>query len=526
MKHLVSEGMICQWPTADDAMPQLTFQVDSEGMLKRANRALPHWDQVAAKRHLNLHDAIHQNCRDPSCYLEKFWRTTKDALVNHGSAGGSFWDPVLQRHFEIRSFLPTPVTVDTAKGCFAVVVIDDVTEFRLTELRTREANQSLDRRITREVQSLKQGEKSNSRLYSMLDMTPICAAMSDRNGRLTYVNPSGRAMLGLAEQEDLSALSLIQLLAPGARTEFSELSLPYALSDGAWSGESVLIGEGRQDIDVHLTLISHRDESGKPEGYTLLGRDISESMRIEAALRITQDKVSRLAAQHLSIQESERRRIATDLHDGLGQTLSLIKLSIDDAARTASSENSGQITSTIERLGLAVKTALSELRRTAMNLRPSTLDHLGIKATLAWHFREFEAASTGIRLERDISIEEADVPDFLKITIYRIVQEAMGNALKHARADTISVSLHSVEGAFELSIEDDGQGFELAEVHKECDFTHGLGLQSMLERAQLSGGDYELASVPGEGTKIHVRWATTPVYSGEIAHKGWMQSVE
>ena len=151
---------------------------------------------------------------------------------------------------------------------------------------------------------------------------------------------------------------------------------------------------------------------------------------------------------------------------------------------------------------------------------------MGIKATLAWHFREFEAASTGIRLERDISIEEADVPDFLKITIYRIVQEAMGNALKHARADSISVSLHSMEGAFELSIEDDGQGFDIAEVQKECDFTHGLGLQSMLERAQLSGGDYELASVPGEGTKIHVRWATTPVYSGEIAHKGWMQSVE
>ena len=511
MMHLVTEGMNCQWPKADGAVPQLTLLLDSEGLVTRANSALPHGGAMDAARRLNLHNALHQDCTDPDCHLHKFWASSNSALLSHGSAAASFWDPLLQRHLEIRSFLPSPGTVDAAANCFAVVMVDDVTEFRRAEARTLAGQPSPEQGLAGEVQSLTPFEKNNARLYAMLDMAPIFAALSDGTGALTYVNPYGRALLGLGALDDLSERSLLKCLAPNARVEFSEQSMPCVSRVGAWSGDSVLMGPDRCAIAVHLNLISLRDASGNLEGYTLLGRDIRESLRLETALRVNQEKMLRLAAQHLTIQESERRRIATDLHDGLGQTLSLIKLSIDEAVRFANSEDAVKVASNIEKLGLAVKSALSELRRTAMNLRPSTLDHLGIKATLAWHFREFEAASTGICLEPDIGVEEADVPDPLKITIYRIVQEAMGNALKHANADSIWVSLRNVNGVLDLCIEDDGQGFEIAKVQENCDFTHGIGLQSMLERAQLSGGDYELTTALGEGTKVHVQWARQPV---------------
>lgn len=228
------------------------------------------------------------------------------------------------------------------------------------------------------------------------------------------------------------------------------------------------------------------------------------SLSIEEALRVTRAQLWRLSAQHLSIQEDERRRISAELHDGLGQTLSLVKLSIEAAAVDA--EASSKIRETMERLSSQVKSALVELRRMAMNLRPSTLDDLGLVATLSWYLREFEATCPQMKLERDISVGEAEVPDALKISIFRIVQEATNNARKHAKAGRIKIGLTSVKGLLKLLIEDDGQGLDLASVARQRDFKHGLGLQSMKERAELSGGTYDFQSAPGRGTRISVTW--------------------
>jgi signal transduction histidine kinase len=147
-----------------------------------------------------------------------------------------------------------------------------------------------------------------------------------------------------------------------------------------------------------------------------------------------------------------------------------------------------------------------------MNLRPSTLDDLGIVATLSWYFREFEAACPGMKIERDVTAKESEVPNPLKIAIFRIVQEATSNALKHAKAHGIKVSLSSARGRIDLRIEDNGQGFDPASVAEHRDFNHGVGLQSMKERAELSGGRYEFQSAPGKGTRIHVEWPLTETF--------------
>jgi signal transduction histidine kinase len=164
-----------------------------------------------------------------------------------------------------------------------------------------------------------------------------------------------------------------------------------------------------------------------------------------------------------------------------------------------------------------VKSALAELRRISMNLRPSTLDDLGILATLSWYFREFEAACPKMTLDRDIRVKECDVPELLKIAIFRIVQEATSNALKHAKADRIKVSLEDAGGSLELSIEDNGQGFDPDAAASRRDFSHGLGLQSMKERAELSGGAYEFESAPDQGTRIRVRWPALQAAKHELA---------
>jgi PAS domain S-box-containing protein len=508
MKMQTFERIKQQWQFAADSMPQLICLVDGEGRVMHANRTLERWKlgEVETVRGVDLHDVVHKRCSDPGCYLRLFWQRTATALAQDRRARCDVWDPLLKRHFEIRTQMPAHGERAGSEDFFAVVTIDDVTEWEASEDQSRRAAQILNQRVERDEQNLARAERVQSHLLAILDKTPVFTAMADRTGTLFYLNPAGRTLMGLEDGEEFSGLTLIECQAPGARAHIVEEALPAAERDGVWSGDSVLISRDGREFKSYLTLIAHRDEPGRLEGFSLLGRNMSEWVRTEEALRATQNQLWRLSAQHLTIQESERRRIAVDLHDGLGQTLSLVKLSIEDAARSVSAGVSSKAAATLERLGPTVKSALAELRRISMNLRPSTLDDLGILATLSWYFREFEAACPNMNLAHDISVAEADVPNLLKISIFRIVQEATSNALKHARAERIKVCLRGAGESLELLIEDNGQGFDPAAAAGSRDFSHGLGLQSMKERAELSGGDYEFRSAPGQGTRIRVRW--------------------
>jgi PAS domain S-box-containing protein len=497
-----------QWQFAADAMPQLICLVDGEGRVMHANRTLERWGlgEVEAVPGLDLHAVMHRDCGDRSCYLKSFWKRSAAALAKCRRAESDVWDPLLKRHLQIRTQMPVREEGPDSEDVFAVVTIDDVTEWKASEDQSRRTAKMLNERVEREEEKRAQAEKVQAHLFTILDKTPVFTAMADRSGAVFYLNPAGRTLMGLAEPEILSGLTLLGCQAPGARARIAAEAVPAAERVGIWSGDSVLFSRDGREIRSYLTLIAHRDENGQLEGFCLLGRDMSEWVRTEEALRATQNELWRLSAQHLTIQESERRRIAVDLHDGLGQTLSLVKLSIEEAARSVRTGVTGKAVAALEHLGPTVKTALAELRRISMNLRPSTLDDLGILATLSWYFREFEAACPNAILEHEISVVEAAVPDLLKISIFRIVQEATSNALKHARAGRIRVCLRGEADTLELSIEDNGEGFDPAAAASGRDFSHGLGMQSMKERAELSGGDYELKTAPRQGTRVRVRW--------------------
>ena len=507
-----------QWLFAADSMPQLICLVDHDWRVLRANRTIERWalGRVGTVGGTYLHDVLHKRCSDRGCYLRRLWQQSAAALSRDGRAECNVWDPLLKRHLQIRIQLPVREEGAKSEDFFAAVVIDDVSELKASEDQSRRTTQILNRRVEREEQKRLQAEKVQSHLRTILDRTPVFTAMADPSGELFYLNPAGRALVGLDEQDELSGLTLIGCQAPGVRVWIAEEALPAAERDGVWSGDSVLIGRGGREIKSYLTLLAHRDEQGRLEGYCLLGRDMSDWVRTEEALRLTQNELWRLSAQHLTIQESERRRIAVDLHDGLGQTLSLVKLSIEEAARSARDGASGKAAATLDRLAPTVKSALTELRRISMNLRPASLDDLGILATLSWYFREFEVACPNIKLERDISVKESDVAELLKIAIFRIVQEATTNALKHAGADRIKVSLNNEDDALELLIEDTGRGFDLTAVADSSKFDRGLGLQSMKERAELSGASYGIRSAPGEGTSICVRWPSQQAFERNL----------
>ena len=229
------------------------------------------------------------------------------------------------------------------------------------------------------------------------------------------------------------------------------------------------------------------------------GQDNGSWSESRSALRL-------VASRMLAVRENERKRIATDLHDGVGQSLTIIKLSLAEALRQLASGAVEEASESLQHLRHSVHGVLEEVRHVAMDLRPPMLDDLGLLPTLSWFFREFAAAVPDMSVEKDFCVEESRIPDELKITIFRLVQEATGNIAKYAHADRMRVQLRLDGDVLHFSIEDNGDGFDPAEVTMRSGSDHGLGLSSMRERATLSGGVYAIDSSIGKGTRIRVSW--------------------
>jgi signal transduction histidine kinase len=229
------------------------------------------------------------------------------------------------------------------------------------------------------------------------------------------------------------------------------------------------------------------------------------ALRAHAGLPSSSDELREFSELLVSVQENERRRIAVDLHDGLGQSLSLIKLSIEHSARLLVAGATAEAELALQQLLPRVREALAEVRRVSSELRPPILDDLGILPTISWMVREFSSVTRDVHVETSLNVAEHEVPSRLHITIFRIVQEAFHNVAKHSEARHVRVRLDRADAMLHLRIEDDGRGFDPLTVRREV-HGRGLGLLSMRERASLTGGTYRLMSACGEGTSIRASW--------------------
>jgi signal transduction histidine kinase len=257
--------------------------------------------------------------------------------------------------------------------------------------------------------------------------------------------------------------------------------------------------------------------------YALHSIEVEEDRRQkEAALREARDKLERrvrertrdleiLSSRLLNAQEAERKRIAVDLHDGIGQCLSAVKFMVETVIEQLAGKEADPEIKSLDALVPLLQESSEEIRNIIMNLRPSILDDLGILATIGWFCRQFTSVYSHIRLLKTIEIEEDQVPDALKTILFRILQEAMNNIAKHADAEAVSIYLGKTGNALELRIEDDGCGFHAERLMASGSSVQAFGLTGMKERVELSGGRFAIHSAPGEGTRVDARWAYTCV---------------
>jgi signal transduction histidine kinase len=234
------------------------------------------------------------------------------------------------------------------------------------------------------------------------------------------------------------------------------------------------------------------------EAVERLQLEIIQRKKLEATLRESESQVRFFASQYLTAQETERKRIAGELHDSIAASLAAIRLRIERMAEETKKGLSSA--DSLQDIASRVAEINTDVRSIMADLRPSILDDLGILAALNWFCREYQKTYSHISVDKQIGIEEQEVPDSLKTPIFRISQEAMTNTSKHSQASLIRLSLQRENDKIVLTIQDNGQGFALDAVKK------GLGLSTMKERAQLSGGYFDLESAAKKGTIVRISW--------------------
>ncbi|MBI4271456.1 MAG: HAMP domain-containing protein [Candidatus Rokubacteria bacterium] len=225
-------------------------------------------------------------------------------------------------------------------------------------------------------------------------------------------------------------------------------------------------------------------------------------------LRRRDEARGRLLDQIITAQEEERRRIARELHDETGQSLTSLALGL--ASITQSRDLDAVHARAGELRALAVRT-LDEVHNLSRGLRPSILDDLGLVPALERHLEEYET-TRGLTVDLHARGLERRLPGPVEIAVYRIVQEALTNVAKHAEARAVSVLLERRDDSVRVIVEDDGHGFDAREVLASGDPDRRLGLHGMLERALLLGGSLTVESTPGRGTSV---FASIPLAAGE-----------
>ncbi len=272
----------------------------------------------------------------------------------------------------------------------------------------------------------------------------------------------------------------------------------------------ILTGQGDRGIDLEAMEKGAADYLEKASlSASLVERALRYALdraRTLDALRAGEQRLRELSARLLQAQEEERRRIAKELHDSVGGNLTAVKYALEGRLRQGEEAAGGDGCIPLQQVVDTVQETMEEIQRISSNLRPSILDSMGVLAALKWTARRTEELHTGLVVEPAFGVTEERIPEGLKIVLLRVAQEAVHNAVKHSGGDRVQLKLAESDGMLDLRIQDNGSGFDRSGIAGEGGEPAGMGLESMQERVELSGGSLEVHSSPHGGTSVQARW--------------------
>jgi PAS domain S-box-containing protein len=410
---------------------------------------------------------------------------------------------------------------ETKEGVFFTAIIRDISERKQAEIALQAARNELEHRVDErttelgatneklrqqisECEAAELALRESEQKYATLIEDALIGVYILKDKKIEFANDKFADIYGYSKDELIGRDSL-DLVHPDDRPLVKKLRekrlkgvkvpVEYESKGVKKNGDTIWVMRSLSQIDY---------EGGA--AISGIVADITKRRKAEEALRKSDKELRILSNQLLSAEEKERKRIARELHDGIGQALSAIKFSVENALVELREATNPIDLGSLEAVIPLTQKTIEEVRRIVMDLRPSILDDLGILATIGWFCREFKNVYTGIRIETTIGIEEDEVPRHLKTIIYRILQEALNNVAKHSRANFVHLRLRKNETRMELIIHDNGRGFNLDQAMALKTSRRGFGLASMRERAELSGAAFEINSLIGRGTTVRAVW--------------------
>jgi two-component system, chemotaxis family, CheB/CheR fusion protein len=392
--------------------------------------------------------------------------------------------------------------------------------------------------IHRNVLAERSVRESEERLRLILESAEDYAIFtSDLEGRVTRWNPGAEKIFGYSESEMLGQPADAIFTPEDRKNGVPAKEMKTALKQGRATDERWHLRKDGKRIYVSGVVRVLKD--GEPEGFVKIAADLTERRELDEKLTLyrnqleerVRERTRELAASNkqlkienrdrkkaekertamlkrlVSTQEDERKRIARDMHDQFGQQLTALRLQLE-SLRALSAEDE-KMSETIDKTQALAKQLDSDVSFFVWELRPTALDDLGLRDAVKNYVGNW---SKQFRIETDLhigKIGQQSVAGDVEVNLYRILQEALNNVYKHARATRVGVILRERDGHIELIVEDDGVGFD---PKKRLTRRKGLGLFGMQERAMLSGGEVDIESAGGKGTTVFVK---IPFEAGE-----------
>jgi two-component system sensor histidine kinase UhpB len=317
------------------------------------------------------------------------------------------------------------------------------------------------------------------------------------NLTVTFVNGAYCRYFGRTLEQVLGK-SLLEHMRPEERANAQRFLAEIAPAAPIYEHDALVRDAAGAERWMHWAARGLFDAAGSLREIQSVGRDVTELKRAMDELGAARERLQRLSRRLLEVQEAERRHLARELHDDIGQGLTALKLNLEALARGRDQ------TALQARVSEALETArhtIERVRQLSVNLRPLQLDDLGLAAALRSHL-DRQAKLGGLAPHFEIQEVPLKLPTDIETACFRVAQEAINNIVRHSRAANVWLRLFLAGERLALSVRDDGAGFDVTSAQRRAAAGESLGVVSMEERVALAGGTLQIHSAPGQGTVV------------------------
>lgn len=351
--------------------------------------------------------------------------------------------------------------------------------------------------VTERRRAVEALRRTQQEFRDIVELASVGIFRSSREGRILLANPAFARLLGYDAPEELRTLDLARDVYMHAHEREAVIG-QHESANGGWTVEMQWKKRDGTPFWVLLSAHAVKDDASRALYFEAFVQDITDRRRSQQELKQSRRRLQALAARLEEVREQERKVMAREIHDELGQGLTALRMDLAWLSGRLPAE-AGDLTARAHRMVEVVEQTILTVRRLATQLRPPILDDLGLIAAVEWQTEDV-ARRLGLRCALDLPAD-LHLHEGLATTVFRILQEALTNVARHADARSLRVALQVQDGQLILEVVDDGRGIAPAQLENR----RSLGLLGMRERAMVWGGVLDIQSPPEGGTAVVLR---------------------